>query len=203
MIIYSITHIPSGKTYVGATVSKLCTRTKGHRHNARVERLRKASRLAEAIHEFGWNAFDVKVLQSCESLEDMNIAERDWIKKLNTTHPHGYNTREGGRNGRLAASTKIKIGERTAARFAAGWRPSPEQLERSIKAFQQSRWKIDSRGEKNGRAKLTWPDVRAIRRAWEKGGVSQQSLADTYGVTQMAISKIVLGVNWKNDPTDP
>lgn len=48
------------------------------------------------------------------------------------------------------------------------------------------------RGPRNGRTKLSTQQVDEIRREYEAGGVSQYALADTYGVTQATISKIVL-----------
>lgn len=46
-------------------------------------------------------------------------------------------------------------------------------------------------GEKNGRAKLTQTQADEIRARYAAGGVSQQALADEYGVSQNAVSKIV------------
>lgn len=51
-------------------------------------------------------------------------------------------------------------------------------------------------GEKNGMAKLTKPEVMAIRRVYRAGGVTQYKLADQYGVTQSAISNIVRYRRW-------
>lgn len=47
------------------------------------------------------------------------------------------------------------------------------------------------------RAKLTVDQVREIRRRYETENVTQESLGQEYGVTQVAISQIVLGKHWK------
>jgi hypothetical protein len=52
------------------------------------------------------------------------------------------------------------------------------------------------RGERHGRAKLTEDDVRAIRRRHAAGGISQQSLADEYGVKQTVVSQIIRRKRW-------
>lgn len=52
------------------------------------------------------------------------------------------------------------------------------------------------RGEENAAAKLTWDHVDEIRRRYGLGGVTQQSLGDEYGVSQGAISDVVLGETW-------
>lgn len=59
------------------------------------------------------------------------------------------------------------------------------------------RGRVNVRGEKNPRAKLNRADVAAIRDRYAAGGVSQQKIADEYGVSQVAISKIVLKENWR------
>lgn len=52
-------------------------------------------------------------------------------------------------------------------------------------------------GEHHGRSKLTWGIVDEIRSAYAAGGVSQQTLADKYGVNQSKISAVVLEQTWK------
>lgn len=49
------------------------------------------------------------------------------------------------------------------------------------------------RGENSGSAKLTNTQASEIRKLYAAGGVSQQHIANTYGVTQMVISHIVRG----------
>lgn len=52
------------------------------------------------------------------------------------------------------------------------------------------------RGEKNGRAVLTADQVLDIRRRYQRGATSQQSLADEFGVDQVRISSIILRKSW-------
>jgi ribosome-binding protein aMBF1 (putative translation factor) len=52
------------------------------------------------------------------------------------------------------------------------------------------------RGDAHHNAKLTDDDVRAIRRDYAAGGISQYQLADRHGVSQGAISHVLRGRNW-------
>jgi len=52
-------------------------------------------------------------------------------------------------------------------------------------------------GERNNRAKLTWADVREIRAIYAAGGVSTTALAQQYGVSQPAVSQIILRKTWR------
>lgn len=56
--------------------------------------------------------------------------------------------------------------------------------------------------EENGRAKLNKDQVGEIRRAYREGLVTQQKLADSYGVSQSVISLLLRGVTWK-EPAPP
>lgn len=53
-----------------------------------------------------------------------------------------------------------------------------------------------ARGSKHPLAKLTESQVRAIRKTYRAGGVTQSSLARKYGVSQTSIGRIVRGQNW-------
>ena len=53
------------------------------------------------------------------------------------------------------------------------------------------------RGERNGNAKLTRPQVETIRRRYARGGISQPTLARKYGVTQGTIWYILSRTTWK------
>jgi DNA-binding XRE family transcriptional regulator len=52
------------------------------------------------------------------------------------------------------------------------------------------------RGEKNGRAKLSWAQVNEIRALYAAGDVTQIALANCFGVTQSTIAAITSGRIW-------
>lgn len=53
----------------------------------------------------------------------------------------------------------------------------------------------DSRGERNGQAKLTEEDVRIIREMYHKGH-TQENIAEIFNVGQTCISKVVRKTRW-------
>jgi len=55
-----------------------------------------------------------------------------------------------------------------------------------------------TQGERCGSAKLTDEKVREIRRAYAADGVTQQALADRYGVSQITISDVVRRKKWRH-----
>lgn len=54
------------------------------------------------------------------------------------------------------------------------------------------------RGEKQGNAKIKVPSVKFIRKAYATGAFKEQELADAFGMTQAAISLIILKKNWRH-----
>lgn len=54
----------------------------------------------------------------------------------------------------------------------------------------------DKAGEKNGRARLTVAQVREIRQRYAAGGISQQALADEFGLHQTQVSRIIRRQEW-------
>jgi hypothetical protein len=70
---------------------------------------------------------------------------------------------------------------------------SPTHLLRILK-----RHKIPLRDSQTIRRKLTEPEVRQIRLLYAQGHISQQALAERFGVTPTNISRIVLRKTWPN-----
>lgn len=52
-------------------------------------------------------------------------------------------------------------------------------------------------GERNPHAKLTWESAAEIREAYENSDVSQQELANRYGVHRATIAPLVRGETWR------
>jgi len=55
-----------------------------------------------------------------------------------------------------------------------------------------------NRGERSGAAKVTQEDVTEIRRAYKAGGCTQQSLAESLGVSLMTVNDIIRRRTWKH-----
>ena len=105
MIIYKITNKITGKCYIGQTVQTLQRRWYKHLHNNRCPAMR------DAIKKYGEDNFYIEVIDSAETLEELNEKEIYWISHYNSVVPNGYNLQEGGKNSRCAESTKQKLSE--------------------------------------------------------------------------------------------
>lgn len=86
MIIYKTTNLVNGKIYVGKDIRNLnCYLGSG-------------KLLKLAIKKYGKDNFVKELLETCDSLIELEEREKYWIKKLNSIK-NGYNLTEGGSGG--------------------------------------------------------------------------------------------------------
>jgi group I intron endonuclease len=91
-VIYVITHVASGRKYVGYTRYTAPRRYRGH---VKAAKAGEDTYIARAIRLYGASAFKIEVLEQCEEAL-LNEREIFWIQKLGTVKPHGFNLTEGG-----------------------------------------------------------------------------------------------------------
>lgn len=97
--IYCHTHVDSGRCYVGLTVRTWQRRWSQHISQADTLSRKGLSHFANAIRKYGKDAFSHRMLQTCDSLETANVAEREWIEKLDSRNPErGFNLTRGGQH---------------------------------------------------------------------------------------------------------
>lgn len=109
MVVYMLWCEATEKLYIGQSTGSLNDRVKHHRRNAASG---KVGRLYDEIRELGWEAFEVFVLERCDSVAMLNDYERLWITYTNATDTQlGYNTRSGGDNRMLSEAVKQKCRE--------------------------------------------------------------------------------------------
>ena len=104
MLIYKVENKINGKIYIGQTIRTLEKRKSDH-----INDTFKGSSLPfhNAIKKYGQYNFGWKILEECNSIEELNEKEEYWIRKLNTISPNGYNLRYGGKNSRLVKKLRI------------------------------------------------------------------------------------------------
>lgn len=98
-IIYLIIHKESGKQYVGLTIQSLERRWKYHVDQASAGHIKGDESLHYAIREHGSDAFEIYQIDQGTSKQDLEGKEKEWIKRLKTLAPHGYNISTGGVSG--------------------------------------------------------------------------------------------------------
>lgn len=98
-LIYLVTHIASGKQYVGLTIQTLERRWTYHLQQARAGHIKGADSLHAAIREFGAEAFSVIQIDAGTTKIDLEKKERLWIGRKGTSLPTGYNIAAGGVSG--------------------------------------------------------------------------------------------------------
>lgn len=116
--VYKVTHIATGKAYVGVTRSNIKKRWLEHVEKANSSKKVPAGSLQEAIREFGADAFSVEAIATAHSLSELCDAERRSINEFKTLRPYGYNLTRGG-EGVGGRGRSVKLGEVTYRSISA------------------------------------------------------------------------------------
>lgn len=119
--IYCYTNKITGKKYVGQTCQSLEKRAgkNGYKY-------RRCTVFWKAIQKYGWENFEVEILEDGLTLKQANEREQYWISQLNTLTPNGYNCAIGGMNVSSSDYVKQKISKAKKGRKA-----SPEAIEKN------------------------------------------------------------------------
>lgn len=105
-VIYVITNLVNGKMYVGQTVMSVLARFRRHLNGA-FSPNGKDFHFLRAIRLYGKENFQISILCSCSSQEELNLMEDLYILSRDTMNPEkGYNSRRGGANGKFSEESK-------------------------------------------------------------------------------------------------
>jgi group I intron endonuclease len=88
MIIYKITNKKNGKVYIGQTIGTAEARWKRHQNDALNRGL--DTHFARAIRKYGSENFEIEEIDSKDTQEELTLAEKYWICRLNAVEK-GYN----------------------------------------------------------------------------------------------------------------
>jgi DNA-directed RNA polymerase specialized sigma24 family protein len=126
--IYVVTHDASGKKYVGQTRTTIERRWQGHIQSALKAGQTRDRALSVAIRAYGPTAFSIRKVAEAENLQVANDLERQWIEKLETRAPNGFNSTRGGGAaplpGRAVAVKGVRYASIAAAARAHGLKPN-------------------------------------------------------------------------------
>lgn len=102
-IIYKITNLIDGMVYIGQTTGKPNRRWKQHLS------VKIKYHLHNSINKYGKDNFKFEVIDTANSIDELNILEKFYIKNFNCLFPNGYNLTDGGKNGLKSEYTKQKM----------------------------------------------------------------------------------------------
>jgi group I intron endonuclease len=190
--IYSITHIATGKIYVGSA-SNISKRWHRHRKDLRLG-IHRNKHLQAAWTKYGEDAFVFNIL---ELTTELDTQEQFWMDHTGCTDPEkGYNNCP-------------------TARSSRGFKRGPESEEQRKRKSLYLKGKCGCgitspirQGAANNQSKLTDETVREMRALYgettlygksrKRGNISYQQLADKYGVSLSVAYEAVRGITWKH-----
>jgi len=189
--IYQIKNKINNKFYIGST-NNIKKRWNNHRSKLRNGKHENAY-LQQAWNKYGENTFEFIVL---EEVNDNNRIERE-IYYLNETKCYersiGYNfdknptDKSGSKNPFYGKKHSQEVKQKI--KIAAN-----NRTEETNKRISDSR-----KGEKSNTAKLTWEQVREIRKLYANSNETYRSLGKKYNVTKGTIQAILEKKSWKEE----
>jgi group I intron endonuclease len=138
--IYKITNTINHKVYYGQTRQPPNRRWSQHKQAAK-----KGNKmiLYDAMRKHGIEHFTFEVICECETLEELNKKECEYILEKNTLTPNGYNASKGGDNYEKTAETCKKISESNKGRIITPeWRENMAKARRGKKISEETREKM-------------------------------------------------------------
>jgi group I intron endonuclease len=115
--IYCVDNLDTGKQYIGQTSRELIERWREHCGNSGTS---VSPKLKNSIKKYGKDAFSVEVVWEGEcSQKELDAKEIEFIEKLGTLHPNGYNLTMGGAGGRHSDETKKLLSEKSKAMWGS------------------------------------------------------------------------------------
>lgn len=117
MVVYKIHNTINNKIYVGITRQSLGIRWSQHKHNA----FHKKSNLPlyKAMRKYGIENFVITVVDNCDTIENLQVKESEWLKKYEEAGDITYNVKPGGELGGNGGANKgLKWTEEAKARHS-------------------------------------------------------------------------------------
>jgi len=103
--VYQIKNLINNKIYIGQSIN---IKERWHRHKKNAKR-KINHPLYDSINKYGISNFLFEILAECNTQEDTDLLEKQFIIQYDTMNKEkGYNLREGGRNGSKHTPESIK-----------------------------------------------------------------------------------------------
>lgn len=106
MIVYQIKNLINDKVYIGQTIQEDMRRWEEHKSASKKGKLP----LYNSMRKHGINNFEFSILDTAQSLEELNQKEKYYLDLAKTTNKV-YNLREAGANKKHSEESKIRMAE--------------------------------------------------------------------------------------------
>lgn len=170
MIIYKATNLINNKIYIGQTIKSVKSRSQDHKSDAK----RRKYPFSRSIAKYGFENFKWEILEQCNSQNELDEKEIEWIDKLNSTNKNiGYNVAIGGNPGK-------DIGRKNLSKL---WKT--EEFRQKMK-----------KATRKGAQKITEQQVADIKLYYSLN-IPIRALSKYYKLTPSGIQGICYNINWK------
>jgi group I intron endonuclease len=178
--IYVITNGVNGKKYIGQTWYTIKYRFKCH------VRQKKCVKLARAINKYGSDNFSIQAIATANNQIDLDTLECKYIKDFDTVSC-GYNCTSGGFGGKPSPESRAKM---SAARKG---KKLSDETKLKISQNSASKYEYVKRKISEATSKKTNAEILGKIKDMVGCGMSQQKVAQIFGLCQSYVSRIING----------
>lgn len=164
--VYKVTHLPSGKAYVGLTND---FERRKYEH-LKAARLGSQSHFHRALRKHGADQFDWRVMSRCSSLELASHEEQLLVKHFATYGDGGFNMTTGGES-RWSKVTKEETKEKLAALYRG---KTYEELHGSEMAAEIRQKQSAAHAGRVFSERTRTAMSEANKRRWREGGIGKK-----------------------------
>jgi len=206
--IYCIRNKINDKRYVGQSIDIVGTRWRDHKNDLRNDK-HENKYLQHAWNKYGEENFAFEVVEMVKK-EDLDKREIALIFEYKTflDRSCGYNLTAGGLGGQRGVSRSVETREKISVAHKGKKLSSSHRQKLSVahlgqqawnKGFKQPERGLAMLGDNHHNAKLTWKEVRQMRKMYKNSKISQRQLGEKFGVARTTVQQIIENRSWKED----
>ena len=113
MVVYKITHLDTERCYIGQCIGDVKARWRSHKASD--------THLGRAIKKYGVESFSFEIIDTADSIAELNEKEIKYIAKYSSIMPNGFNIESGGRNAPMAEHVKAIISQTHKGKTIPDW----------------------------------------------------------------------------------
>lgn len=184
MIIYKVTNLINGKTYIGLTTKSLEQRKSEHIYKAFNQNGNPV--IHRALRKYGENSFTWEVIDTAETQEELSEKEIYWIKFHESFGANGYNLTHGGEG---SLGYKHTPESRAKMSISQKGRTHSDETKRKMG--------LTRKGSKHPLATITESDVLEIKEMI-KDGMRLIDISNELNINKGIIGRIKIGETWRD-----
>lgn len=197
-IIYRACLKDDNRSYIGQTICSLKKRIREHKCLGGKPRYY----FQRAIKKYGFDSFIWEILETCSTLDELNLAEEKWINHFDSIQ-NGFNIKNGGNNHSMSEAAKKELSENRIGDKNPMFNKASPIRGKSQSNSPNTQFKKGSipwnTGKKSFYKRINFAQAQEIRKLHKENVVSTRFICDKFNLSYQSVSDIINNISWKFD----